>query len=231
MNTTALDKEIEEKRAINKEAWDKLITYMRQVAEKWVSRAVSSVHIANAKVGHVSDSNIALGIDDSSKSRSFDLYFYEDWGTEVRRLKLNFPCFGSFEKDDAVSVDFCKLLGFIAGHMEEIEHDLVKSTTAAELRKAYETAHSELYGLEDQKRKILEEEKLAAKQADIDRIREALVPGAKLRVGWSWDKKPAYDEIDRVSAKCIWRKHNYGCRELKDVVIDNIHKGLWDLVD
>lgn len=231
MDTTSLDKEIEEKRVIYQEAWDKFITYTRQVAEKWVSKAVSSVHIANAKVGHVSDSNIALGIDDNNNVRSFDLYFYEDLGTEDRRLKLNFPCFGSFEKDDVVAVDFCKLLGFIASHMEEIEHDLIKSTTAAELHKAYETAHSECYDLEDQKRKILEEEKLAAKQADIDRIREALVPGAKLRVGWSWDKKPAYDEIDRVSAKCIWRKHGYGCRELKDIVISNIRSGLWDLVD
>jgi len=223
---TGLDHAIKEKSAVERDAYSKIIAYNKSAIEEWLKRSDVDV----ARVMHVADSYVQVGAKLDGKERAFELYF-KDYGTAERKLGINFPCFGTFMSDDKVSVAFCKLLGFFASNMESIEADLVSSEQARELYAAYTTARDELMDLRHRRDCQERDAREAARRAEIERIAAKLVPGAKLRVGWSWDKQPAYDEIARVTPKCIFRQHGYGCRERKEDVINSILTGKWDIAE
>lgn len=224
-NIISLDRALEEKSATERVAYSKITAYNKSVIEKWLERS----GVNGAGIMHVADSYVQVGAKLDGKERAFELYF-KDYGTAERKLGINFPCFGTFMSDDKASVAFCKLLSWFASNMESIEADLVSSEQARELYAAYKAARDELMDLRYRRDCQERDAREAARRAEIERIASKLVPGAKLRVGWSWDKQPAYDEIARVTSKCIFRRHGYGCRERKEDVINSILTGKWDIV-
>ena len=225
-NIIDLDLAIEEKSAAEHDAYSKITAYNKSAIEKWLKRS----GVDGAGVMHVADSYVQVGAKVDGKERAFELYLHEH-EAKKRKLGINFPCFGTFMSDDKASVAFCKLLGFFASNMESIETDLVLSEQARELYAAYRAAHDELMDLRYRRDCLERDAREAARRAEIERIASKLVPGTKLRVGWSWDRQPAYDEIARVTPKSIFRRHGYGCRERKEDVINSILTGKWDIVE
>lgn len=218
-----LDQTILEKTTLVEKAYHEMVAYNRQVVEKWLEK----LGMPDAKIMNLADSYAQIGVEIDGTKRAFELYIRDVYGTSERELGINFPCFGTFKCDDQASIAFCQALGFFAHNMKDVEKDLAKCAEAKKLHDDYWTLRNELWHLNEKKHMIEREAEEAARQAKLDLIASKIIPGAKIRIGWTWDKKPLYDEIDRVSEKCFWRKHGYGCRERIKDAVSKIFSDVW----
>lgn len=232
MDINALNAEIEKQSAAANAAYSALMSHIDNTLTKWVNK--SGIEGAFYRQGSHSHAEIGVKTtDENGKTHwhDFDLYFDEEWPEHTYSLKVNFGCFGSFAKEDVLCVRYCALLGFFTANLAEIENELLFTPEAKALFKANNEISRALWKLADQKRAYEADIKRAEDEARRKAIEAKLVVGAELRVGFTWDKKPVYDEIERVTNKLIFLKKNYGSSTKKEKAIQMISDKRWEFVD
>ena len=223
MDITTLETELAAKNEVNTKAYKALVAYIRNLLEANIDTKV-------AKVSCATDSMAEITIKNDKCHHSFVIYYDKPFGEKSRKLKLNFECFGSFSSDDACAVNYCEVLGHVAGILSFLEEYLLKIPKAKMLFDAYDNARREVcnarYALED----ALREERKHADEIKKDEIASKIVVGAKVvvRKKSQWHGETV-KTIEHVTEKNILFKEDYGKRTKKDELIANILSNKWEI--
>ena len=223
MDITTLETEFASKNEVNTKAYKALVAHIRNVLEANIDSKV-------AEVSHVTDSMAEITIKNDKHSHSFEIYYHRSFGEKLRKLKLNFGCFGSFSSDDACAVHYCEVLGHVAGILSFLEEYLLKTPKAKALFDAYDTAHREMWRANHALKDAQLEERKHADEIKKAEIASKIAVGAKVVVR---KKSQWHDEtiktIEHVTEKNILFKEDYGKRTKKDELIANILSNKWEI--
>ena len=223
MNTTTLATELAAKNEVNTKAYNALVAHIKNVLEANIDNKV-------AEVSCVTDSMAEITIKNDKCSNSFVIYYDKPFGEKSRKLKLNFECFGSFSSDDACAVNYCKVLGHVAGIISPLEEYLLKIPKAKMLFDAYDNARREAYNARYALKDAQLEERKHADEIKKAEIASKIVVGAKVVVR---KKSQRHGEtvktIEHITEKNILFKEDYGKRTKKDELIANILSNKWEI--
>ena len=223
MDITTLKTEFAAKNEVRAKAYDALVAHIRNVLEANIDRKV-------AEVRRATDSMAEITIKNDKCHRSFEIYYDQSIGEKLRKLKLNFGCFGSFSSDNACAVHYCEVLGHVAGILSPLEEYLLKIPKAKMLFDAYDNARHEAWNarhaLEDAQ---LEERKHADELKKAD-IASKIAVGVKVVVckKSQWHGETV-KTIEHITEKNILFKEDYGKRTKKDELIANILSNKWEI--
>ena len=182
-----------------------------------------------AKVNYSYGDSAEIEVERPGKSygHTITIYFFEHyWDNMVsnkRKVELNVGTFGSFDATMQAEVNFYIVAGALAKNLSNLQEkfnaiDFVPYVVA---RRAYNKAKRELENYDN-------EVKAAEKQKKENEIAAKFVVGAKLRVGKNYDGKPIYDNIEKVTNKRIYLKHDFGTSTNKAKAIELIMNGKWE---
>ena len=199
-----------------------LVAYIKGVLEK----NIDTKHVC---VRNISDEHATLNIIGSR--HDIDLYYYHPRGDDkIRKLQMNFGCFGSFGKDDASARTYCETLGHIAGIMDFLEHELCFTDEAKKLFDDRKNALNDYYKADSVLNSL--ENELKAYKDDIKKneILAKVKVGVKIIVAKAthWNNK-IVKTIDHITAKNILFAENYGHRTSKDELVHNLQSGKWEI--
>lgn len=215
MDISALKSELVAKNEVRAKAYDALVAHIKNVLEANIDTKV-------AEVSRSTDSTAEIKIKDDKHYHYFEIYYHKGFGNETRKLKLNFGCFGSFSSDDVCAVNYCEVLGHVAGILGFLEEHLLKSPKAKALFDAYDNASSEVWNAQH----VFEDAQREERTAE---IASKIVVGAKVVV---YKKTKWLDgmvkTIERITGKNILFKEDYGKRTKKDEFIANILSNKWE---
>ena len=223
MDITTLKTEIAAKNEVRAKAYHALVAHIRNVLEANIDTKVAEVSCAT-------DSMAEITIKNDKCHHSFVIYYDQSFCENSRKLKLNFECFGSFSSDDACAVNYCKVLGHVAGILSSLEEYMLKIPTAKMLFDAYDNARSEAWKARHAFEDAQCEERKRADELKKAKIASKIVVGAKVVVR----KKSRWNDetvktIAHITEKNILFKEDYGKRTKKDELIANILSNKWEI--
>ena len=223
MDITTLATELAAKNEVNTKAYNALVAHIKNVLEANIDNKV-------AEVSGVTDSMAEITIKNDKCHHSFVIYYDKPFGEKSRKLKLNFECFGSFSSDDACAVNYCKVLGHVAGIISPLEEYLLKIPKAKMLFDAYDNARREAYNARYALKDAQLEERKHADEIKKAEIASKIVVGAKVvvRKKSQWHGETV-KTIEHITEKNILFKEDYGKRTKKDELIANILSNKWEI--
>ena len=225
MDITTLKTEFAAKNEVRAKAYDALVAHIRNVLEANIDTKV-------AEVSHVTDSMAEITIKNDKCHHIFVIYYDQSFCENSRKIKLNFECFGSFSSDDACAVNYCKVLGHVAGILSPLEEYLLKIPKAKALFDAYDNGRREAQAARHALEDALREERKHADEIKKDEIASKIVVGAKVvvRKKSQWHGETV-KTIEHITEKNILFKEDYGKRTKKDELIANILSNKWEIAD
>ena len=223
MDITTLKTEFAAKNEVRAKAYDALVAYIKNVLEANIDTKV-------AEVRRATDSTAEITIKNDKHHHSFELYYDQSFGEKSRKLKLNFGCFGSFSSDDTCAVNYCEVLGHVAGILSFLEEHLLKTPKAKALFDAYDNARSEAWKARHAFEDAHREERKHADELKKSEIASKIVVGAKVVVCKKsrWNNE-IVKTIGHITEKNILFKEDYGKRTKKDELIANILSNKWEI--
>ena len=182
--------------------------------------------VASVKMTCPDCASIDIARPGKSYGHDFNIYFRQDRETRKIVVQLNAGTFGSFNCNDTPEINYYIAIGAFAAALPEIQ----KKVDALDYA-PYTKARREALDASNELRKFDESIKQAEHDKKVAKIDSKLVAGAKLRIGYGWKNEPIYDEIVKVTDKCVYRKNNFGSREKKEQVINWILSKKWELAN
>lgn len=182
--------------------------------------------IAKLKYEYGDSAEIEIEIPGKSYGHTMTLYFnrwYDEASARKRVVMLNVGTFGSFNAAMEPEVNFYIVAGALAKNLSKLQEkfDAIDFEPYNTARRNYSKAQIEL-------KKYDCDQKMAERLQHEHNIEVKLVPGAKLRVGTTWNNEPIYDVIDRTTSKLIFLKNDYGRQTKKVHAIENIMRKKWE---
>lgn len=213
--------ELEAKNIAAHEMYNRLVRNVREILEK-------NICLEHAKVINVSSERAEIQINGSS--HSIDLFYYDPWYNEKRKLEMNFGCFGSFDVNDTCAIHYCEVLGHLAGVMKQLEHELVFSEKSKALFDEHRAATDERYKAKCKVETLENELKNYSNELKKNGIIAKIRPGLKIvvRKATAW-RDVCIKTVDHVMNKNITFTEDYGRRTSKDVLVDKIIRGEWTI--
>ena len=227
MEREILVENLEAKKALYDEAKNAITSTIKTIIEDALKEAgVASFTKVNVRRDEAAQ--VIVNRTNNSYGYDMDIYFYRNDYNDLakRKVQLNVGTLGSTSCDDTAKINFCVVAGELAKRLGDLQSkfDKIDFKPFHDAENAYYKAKSELDAFDNEVRnKKYEEQKNA--------VLSKLVVGAKIRVGYDWKNEPIYDEIVKVTDKCVYRKNNFGSREKKEQVISKILSKKWELAN
>ena len=220
MDIDELKIELEAKQKIHANAYNALKDHIKRILEANIDNQVAEVKFVN-------DSGAEIRIKNSNHSIS--LYYYRPYSDESHKLEINFGCFGSFSKDDKESVQYCEVLGHLAGILSFLEDKIINSPEAKALFSDYYKANHDLYETLGKIRNFEAAEAAKKRQEAENEILSKICNGKQIVVckETKWHDR-IVKTIAHITSKNILFEEDYGTRTKKDEFVNNILNGKWE---
>ena len=179
--------------------------------------------------GNTSSAQVEVKLPNEKRGHMFDLYYHPSFGKKPRRLEMNFGCFGSFKADDETEIIYCKVLGFFASHLAELEQKLIFSDEGKKAFAEYDQASSENYRANEDVKNAKWQQKKAEDEIKKDEILNELAIGTHIKIDVR-RCNTVVKTIGNITTKNVMFKEDYGKRTKKDELLAKLVNGDWQIV-